>query len=102
MADLDFSPENLRKHFHALTAKRVKIDAKLDPLRRELNELVAGTGAAAKLTLVAASKREEVVRAEIVKLQRQLAPIENERAALANALKGQTGIPEGVVFDHKL
>ena len=102
MANLDFSPETLRKHFHARTAQRVKIDAKLDPLRRELNELVAGEGAAAKLTVKQARKREEEVRAEIVKLQRQLAPIEAERAAVANALKGQTGVPAGVKFGHKL
>lgn len=85
---MDFSPDALRKHFKALTAKREKIDAELDPARAELNALVAGD---TKLSVKAAHKREEEVRATIRKLQTKLAPIEMERAAVARALGGQTG-----------
>jgi hypothetical protein len=98
----DFSPDALKKHFHALSAKRAKVDEKLDPLRRELNDIVAGKGASAKLTHAQAVKREAEVRADIVKLQAQLAPIESERATVARALNGQTGLPEGITFGHSL
>src|SRR5690349_3404529 len=102
MATMDFSPDALRKHFHALSAKRAKIDEKLDPLRRELNDIVAGEGKAGKMTLAQARKREAELRADIVKLQRELAPIESERATVANALRGQTGVPDGIEFGHSL
>lgn len=91
---MDFSPDALRKHFNALTAKRVKIDARLDPLRSELNAMVAKDSYS--------HKAEAALREKIVKLQQELAPIENERAAVARALGGQTGVPEGVAFGHKL
>lgn len=90
MSGIDFSPDNLRKHFHELTAKREKIDAKLDPLRAELNALVAGD---TKLTVKKAKEREAVIRKEIVALQDKLFPIERERAAVARALGGKTGAP---------
>lgn len=102
MAAVDFSPDSLRKHFHALSKKRAKIDAKLDPLRVELNALVAGEGKFASMPLAKARKREEELRADIVKMQRDLAPIENERAAVSRALGGQTGVPDGIAFGHSL
>lgn len=88
---MDLSPETLRRHFHALSKKRGAVDKKLDPLRAELGDLVAGK---TKLSVSSAQKREAEVREKIVKLQRDLAPIENERATVARALGGQTGIPE--------
>jgi chromosome segregation ATPase len=87
---MDFSPDKIRSRFHELTANRAKIDAKLDPLREELADLIAGN---TKLSVKAARTREEKVRARIVELQVELAPIENERAACARALGGKTGEP---------
>ena len=91
---MDFSKESLQKHFHSLTAKRVRIDAKLDPLRKELNALVAKDSYS--------RKEEAKLRDAIVKLQQELAPIENERAAVSRALAGQTVVPDGVLFGHSL
>lgn len=92
MPTISLDPDALRKHFHALTAKRAKIDEKLEPLRAELDELVAGKDA--KMTVAQARKREDEIRPQIVKLQQQLYPIEQERAIVARALGGQTGEPE--------
>lgn len=94
MAALDFTPDSLRKHFAALTKKRVAIDAELDPLRSKLNALVAKDSYS--------RKEEAALRAQIVKLQQKLGPIENERAAVSRALGGQTGVPDGVVFGHRI
>ena len=88
---VDFSPENLRKRFRELTKKSDALEAKLAPLREELNEVVAGKG---NITVLQASKREADIRPQIVKLQKELAPIEMERAALARALGGRTSGPE--------
>jgi chromosome segregation ATPase len=88
---MDFSPDKIRARFHELTAERAKIDAKLNPLRAELDELAA---ADTKLSVKAARAREAKVRDQIKALQNQLFPIENERAACARALGGKTGEPE--------
>jgi chromosome segregation ATPase len=88
---MDFSPDKIRARFHELTAERAKIDAKLDPLRAELADLISGD---TDLTAKKARSREASVRDKIVDLQQQLAPIENERAACARALGGKTGEPE--------
>jgi chromosome segregation ATPase len=85
---MDFSPDNIRERFHDLTAQRAKIDAKLNPLRAELDELAAGD---TKLSVKAARAREAKVREQIRGFQNQLFPIENERAACARALGGKTG-----------
>lgn len=87
---MDFSPESLRKHWNELTKKREAIDAKLVPARAELDELAAGDH---KLGAKAAMKREAELRGEIVTLQRKLAPIETQRAAVARALGGKTSEP---------
>lgn len=87
---LDLSPDALRKHFAVLTRKRETIDTKLDPLRAELDSLVAGD---TKLSVKGAQKREAEVRKQIVELQAKLFPIENERAATARALGGKTSEP---------
>jgi uncharacterized coiled-coil DUF342 family protein len=87
---MDFSPDKIRDRFHELTAERAKIDAKLDPLRKELSELVAGD---TKLTAKAAIAREAKIREMIKGHQDRLAPIEMERAACARALGGKTGAP---------
>ena len=79
---MDFSPEALREHFWKLTVKREAIDRKLDPLREKLNK--AG---GRDMTEAAEAK----LRQQIRDLQNELAPIENERAAVARALGGQTG-----------
>lgn len=85
---MDFSTETLRTRFHELTAQRAVIDAELDPLRAELDAIVAGT---ADMSLSAARARETVVRARIVELQAELFPIEQERGNCARALNGLTG-----------
>lgn len=88
---MDFSPDKIRARFHALTAQREKIDAKLNPLRAELDSLVGGD---TKLSVKAARTREDKVRGSIKELQDKLFPIEQERAACARALGGKTGEPE--------
>jgi hypothetical protein len=85
---MDFSPDALRAHFKTLTAKREKIDAKLVPLRAELDKLVGGD---TKLSVAKAREREVAIRAEIVALQNKLHPVEMERASVARALGGKTG-----------
>lgn len=82
---MDFSPDKIRARFHELTQQREKIDAKLVPLRAKLDK--AG---GRDMTPAAEAK----LRADIVKLQHELAPIEQERAACARALGGKTGEPE--------
>jgi hypothetical protein len=89
---VDFSPPTLRKRFRELTKKHDAADAKLQPLRDELNAVVAGEG---NITVLQASKRESELRPKIRKLQEELAPIEMERAAIARALGGKTSDPEG-------
>lgn len=84
---MDFSPGKLRAHFAMLTKKREALDAKLDPLRAELGCLVAGE---TDMSVKEAKKREETIRAQIVALQKELAPIESERATVARALGGKT------------
>jgi chaperonin cofactor prefoldin len=84
---MDFSPKNLKKHFDALTAKHDKIQEKLQPLRDELDAVVAGEG---NITVKQARKKEETLRPKIKALQAELAPIENERAAVAKALGGRS------------
>lgn len=88
---MNFSPEKIRARFHELTAERAKIDAVLDPLRAELDNLVAGE---TDLSVKQARAREEKVRAQIRKWQTQMHPIEMERATCARALGGKTGTPE--------
>ena len=84
---VDFSPDTLRKRFRELTKKADALEAKLAPLRKELNETVAGKN---NISVIQATAREATVRPRIRKLQEELAPIEMERAALARALGGKT------------
>lgn len=84
---MDFSPDTLRKQFAKLTRQHDALDAKLQPLRDELNAVVAGKGS---VTVLQAAKREADLRPKIRKLQEELAPIEMERAAIARALGGKT------------
>jgi ElaB/YqjD/DUF883 family membrane-anchored ribosome-binding protein len=87
---MDFSPDKIRARFHDLTSEGEKIRAKLDPLRSELDALVAGD---TDLTVKKANAREAKIRSQIRELQNQLFPIEQERAACARALGGKTGEP---------
>lgn len=86
----DLSPPVLRKHFAKLTKQSDALEAKLAPLREELNTVVAGDG---KMTVKDAADREGKLRPQIRKLQEELAPIEMERAAVARALGGKTSEP---------
>lgn len=88
----NFHPDKLRARFRDLTKKHDALDAKLQPLRDELNDVVAGKG---DITVLQASKRESELRPKIRKLQEELAPLEMERAAIARALGGKTSEPEG-------
>ena len=87
---MDFSPESLRKQWKLMTAKSDAIEAKLAPLREELNDTVSDDS----LTQGEARAREAKLRPQIKKLQAELYPIEMERAAIARALGGKTGIQE--------
>lgn len=83
---MDMTPEKMKARFAELTEARAGLDAKLAPLREELASIVQGT---ADLHLTAARARETDIRAQIVKLQDALFPVEQERGALARALKWQ-------------
>jgi chromosome segregation ATPase len=85
---MDFSPDKLRARFHELTGERARFDAKLDPLREERDGILRGD---TKLTVKKANARRQALDEKIEKLQQELTPIENERAALARALGGKTG-----------
>lgn len=85
---MDFSKENLRKRWAELQTAHDKIDAKLSPLREELNAIVAGDN---DVTVKQARKWEAQIRPKIRELQEQLYPIEMERAAVARAL-GRRGL----------
>lgn len=87
----DFDPKSLRKQFHSLTAKHDAIQKKLQPLRDELDGLVAGDG---DVSVKKAREREAALRPKIKDLQNELYPIEMERAAVARALGGKTGSPD--------
>lgn len=87
---LDFSPETIRKRFHDLTREHDAIDARLTPLRAELDNLVSGK---TKLTVAKAKAREAEVREQIKTLQSELYPIEQERALCSRALGGKTAEP---------
>lgn len=88
---MDFSPETIRARFHELTTAREAIDAELNPLRAELDGIVAGD---VEMTLAQAQAREGDVREQIKALQSALYPVEMERALCARALGGKTGSPE--------
>lgn len=88
---MDFSPDKLRKRFKDLTAEYDALDKKLQPLRDELDKVVAGEG---NVTVKEARKREEQLRPKIKELQEKQYPIEMERAAISRALGGKTGEPE--------
>lgn len=85
---MDFSPDKIRARFHELSAKASSLHETLDPLRRELADIVSGD---TKLSVKAAIAREADVREQIRAGNAKLAPIEMERAACARALGGQTG-----------
>lgn len=85
---MDFSPDKIRERFHELSAKASSLHETLDPLRKELADLVCGE---TKLSVKAAVAREAEVREHIRAGNAKLAPIEMERAACARALGGKTG-----------
>lgn len=85
---MDFSPATIRARFWELTAAHDALQLELDPLRQELDMLVAGD---TELSVSAAKAREAEIRPQIKALQEQLFPIEMERAVCARALSGKTG-----------
>jgi hypothetical protein len=85
---MDFSPETVRARFHELTAEHDAIQEVLQPLRDELDALVAGDN---DVSVKVAREREAEIRPRIKELQAQLFPIEQERAVCARALGGKTG-----------
>ena len=86
---MDFSPDTIRARFHELTAKFEALDAKLAPLRAELDSLADSN----ELTAKEAHKRELVLRPKIKALMAEQFPLEAERAVCARALGGKTGHP---------
>lgn len=88
---MDFSPKALRAQFHKLTGQHDAIQKKLQPLRDELDGLVAGDN---DISVKKAREREAAIRPKIKAFQEELYPIEMERAALARALGGKTGSPD--------
>lgn len=79
----DFSPEKLKARFWELTDKYDEYEAKLAPLRKQLEKALDGT-----------RKEEEAARAKIKKAREGLYELEMERAAVARALGGKTGARE--------
>lgn len=80
-----FSEDAMRARFHDLTARAEAIRAVSTPLREARDTKVN-----------AAREAENAMNAEIKAAEAGLFEIDNERAALARALKGQTGEPGGV------
>lgn len=93
---MDFSPETLRKRWDELQPLNDAIEAKLEPLRAELNAIVAGD---VDMSVKDARTREAEIRPQIKALQAELAPIEMERAAVARAL-GRRGLVEKLATDE--
>lgn len=79
---MQFTEDGMRARFHALTAEREKILAKSGPLRAERDAFVQET-----------RPKEQAMNAAIKKAEAGLFDIDQERAALARALKGKTGEP---------
>jgi uncharacterized protein (DUF3084 family) len=80
---MDLAPDKMRARFHALGKKREAIRAKADPIREKRDKL--------------AQKHEREIakaNAEVKAAEKGLFDIEQERAMLARALKGQMGEPE--------
>lgn len=93
---MDFSPDKIRSRFHTLSAQASDLHERLDPLRKELADLVAGE---TKLSVKAAIAREAEIRERIRAGNAELAPIEMERAVCARALGGKTGpLEESAAF----
>lgn len=81
--------EKQRARFWKLTEQREAIDAKLDPLRAELDALVQGEAPdGSDITVKDQLAREAVIRPMIKALQDDLVPIERERAFIARGLPG--------------
>lgn len=79
---MQFTEDEMRSRFHALTVEREKILAKSGPLRAERDAFVQET-----------RPKEQSMNAAIKKAETGLYDIDMERAALVRALKGKTGEP---------
>ena len=85
---MEFNTDKIRERFHELSAKSSALHEQLDPLRKELGDLVAGD---TKLTVKQAIAREAEVRALIKPLSGKLYEIDKERGGCARFLGGNTG-----------
>lgn len=88
---MDFSPKALRTRKDELDKQAGAIESRLQPLRDELDAIVAGT---ADLSLKEARAREDRIRPQIKDLQSKLYPIDMERAVVARALGSRTSPAE--------
>lgn len=88
MPDLDLSPENLRASFQSLNVQSNSLLEQLNPLWEELAAITDGTWTDGNLA--EARAREATLRADIRALQDQRAPIEQQRASLAQLLRDRT------------
>ena len=75
-----FDPDNMRRRFHELGAKRDEILAKSTPLREKRDAVLAEMEASVK-----------ALSAEIKAAEAGLFEIDQERGAITRALKGKTG-----------
>jgi len=75
-----FDPDNMRRQFHELGAKRDAILAQSGPLRDQRDALIAEHTAAV-----------QAIDAQIKAAEAGLFDIDNERGMLVRALKGRTG-----------
>ena len=85
---MDMTPEALRARFAELTPLFEEKDAARNARWAVLASITDG---AFDGTLAEARETEATLRAEIVALHAEIAPIETERAMIARALSGQTG-----------
>lgn len=76
--------ENLRRRFRDLLSTQREIEKRGEPLRQKRDEFVAETQAL--------EVKIEELRLQIVAAEKGLVEVMNERAAIARALKGKTGV----------
>jgi SMC interacting uncharacterized protein involved in chromosome segregation len=82
MSDFKFDREEARKRFHELGRERERVHALLAPIQAERSALQASI-----------RDRELELNAQVKALKAPLFELDQERAAIARALGGQTGAP---------
>ena len=80
-----YHPNNMRRRFHELKAKKAAIEAQLAPLRAEYDAIAQSMHAALK-------SRSDAIKA--IQQEHDLFEIDMEMSRLVRLLGGKTGKPE--------